>query len=200
MKTNSWTGIIKKEVLMALIVCLVIQPFSDLILSLLGRSKIWLAKKYIDSCVILASSELNYFNLTSIVLLLLILSILLNNFINEISEVNSMDNPQKNNVDKIITRKNQVLFKNVLTVLIVLIVLNLILFIYHCLLLFNSEKIKSEFNQNLKILAVVISEQEEEELIASWASMTNIDDYRKIIKTMNDIAKENKIRLKKMSL
>lgn len=51
------------------------------------------------------------------------------------------------------------------------------------------------FQQRIRIVAPFIDEQKEEELNSQWAQMKSRDDYKKIIKQFNEIAKNAKIEL-----
>jgi hypothetical protein len=62
---------------------------------------------------------------------------------------------------------------------------------------FADLQLNTSFQQRLTALAPVITDQQEEELQASWASMENRDDYLVILERMNSMAKDNGIELPK---
>lgn len=73
-----------------------------------------------------------------------------------------------------------------------------IFFVFMTTVLVASSELNTSFHQRVTVLAPYLSEQEEEELAAMWASMKNRQDYEHINEQLNNYAQKNNITLPKL--
>jgi len=64
-------------------------------------------------------------------------------------------------------------------------------------LIYAATEFNASFNQRLNAVRPYLSEQDEEEIVSSWALMENENDYNKINGNLEKVASENKIVLPK---
>ena len=75
-----------------------------------------------------------------------------------------------------------------------------ILILFLTVSVFSELQLNTSFEQRLTVLAPVISEQENKEIKASWASMKNREDFLTINAKMENLAGQNNIVLPKLLL
>jgi hypothetical protein len=87
--------------------------------------------------------------------------------------------------------------KSLMSIIIILFIIISVYLLRLGILMVSDLQLNTSFEQRTTVLAPLLTDQQEEELRSSWASMKNRDDYEKINKTMDTYAQQYNIELPK---
>lgn len=188
----------KKSIIVSVVSSILVLIFIKPLLNLGWRFLTWCSNNFYHNFLnnVYGNAALGQRDWVSVILFFIVVSVMLGIF------TGILTLPLFRKLRKIKEKRGDKAFRNIRRIFLCLryILSIVIIFLLICMIIsiYADLQLNTSFQQRLRVLSPRIGDLETKNLQASWALMELKEDYEKIVRRMEELAKENNIELPKL--